>query len=57
VPCVFPDFHSTINPEELFRKIFGQNGFKMSGFSNFEDFAEADYGFAGASGASTVVKP
>jgi hypothetical protein len=27
----------------------------MSGFSNFEDFADADYGFAGASGASRVI--
>ena len=41
----FQDFHGTIDPEELFRKIFGSGGFNMSGFSNFNDFAESQYGF------------
>lgn len=34
-------YQSTVDPEELFRKIFGDQGFK----SNFEDFAESQYGF------------
>ncbi|XP_058793790.1 protein tumorous imaginal discs, mitochondrial-like isoform X2 [Phymastichus coffea] len=41
-------FKSTINPEELFRKIFGEAGFKSGGFSDFEDFAESNYGFGAA---------
>lgn len=41
-------FKSTINPEELFRKIFGEAGFKSSGFSDFEDYAESKYGFGAA---------
>lgn len=38
-------FRSTINPEELFRKIFGDAGFQSGMFGDFEDFAESKYGF------------
>jgi DnaJ family protein A protein 3 len=38
-----------MSPEELFRKIFGDAGFKMSGFP---DFAESTFGFAPATEAS-----
>lgn len=37
-------YQSTINPEELFRKIFGDQGFR----SQFDDFAESTFGFGGA---------
>ncbi|XP_055628960.1 protein tumorous imaginal discs, mitochondrial isoform X2 [Toxorhynchites rutilus septentrionalis] len=37
-------FRSTIDPEELFRKIFGDGGFK----SGFDDFSDSRYGFGGA---------
>ncbi|XP_063700716.1 protein tumorous imaginal discs, mitochondrial-like isoform X2 [Culicoides brevitarsis] len=37
-------FRSTIDPEELFRKIFGDSAFK----GGFEDFAETQFGFGGA---------
>jgi DnaJ family protein A protein 3 len=43
----FQNFHSNIDPEELFRKIFGNAGFQ-GGFSNFGDFAESNFGFAAA---------
>ncbi|XP_076319570.1 dnaJ homolog l(2)tid, mitochondrial isoform X2 [Tachypleus tridentatus] len=39
----FQGFQSTIDPEELFRKIFGDMGIK-TGFSNF-DFADSQFGF------------
>ncbi|CAM1329660.1 DNAJA3 (predicted), partial [Pycnogonum litorale] len=42
----YQDFQSTIDPEELFRKIFGDAGFKSS-FSDF-NFAESSYGFGQA---------
>lgn len=42
------NFKSNINPEELFRKIFGEAGFRSGGFSDFEDFAESKYGFGAA---------
>lgn len=46
----FENFHGSIDPEELFRKIFGDAGFGgMSGFGNFKDFEESKYGFAPAS--------
>ncbi|XP_064607714.1 protein tumorous imaginal discs, mitochondrial-like isoform X3 [Liolophura sinensis] len=45
----FEGFHSTIDPEELFRKIFGDRGFNMSGFSEDQDYAESKFGFAPAS--------
>lgn len=38
-------YKSTIDPEELFRKIFGEAGFKSDAFS---DFAESQFGFGGA---------
>lgn len=37
-----------MNPEELFRKIFGDAGFNTSGFGGFSDFAESAFGFAPA---------
>ncbi|XP_058460049.1 protein tumorous imaginal discs, mitochondrial-like isoform X1 [Malaya genurostris] len=37
-------FRSTIDPEELFRKIFGDGGFK----SGFDDFSDSRFGFGGA---------
>ncbi|KAI4493848.1 hypothetical protein M0804_002024 [Polistes exclamans] len=39
-------FRSTLDPEELFKKIFGDAGFKSGVFGDFEDFAESKYGFA-----------
>jgi hypothetical protein len=46
----FEHFQSTIDPEELFRKIFGDAGLgSMGGFSNFADFEESKFGFAPAS--------
>jgi len=47
----FESFHSTINPEELFRKIFGEAGFNTSAFGGFTDFAESTFGFAPAAEA------
>ncbi|XP_014224185.1 protein tumorous imaginal discs, mitochondrial-like isoform X2 [Trichogramma pretiosum] len=41
-------FKSTINPEDLFRKIFGDAGFRSGGFGDFDDFAESKYGFGAA---------
>ncbi|XP_050672908.1 protein tumorous imaginal discs, mitochondrial-like isoform X2 [Leptidea sinapis] len=38
-------YKSTIDPEELFRKIFGDAGFKSEAFS---DFAESKFGFGAA---------
>lgn len=38
-------YQSTIDPEELFRKIFGNAGFTKS---TFEDFAESNFGFGEA---------
>lgn len=38
-------FRSTIDPEELFRKIFGDGGFKAGGF---DDFSDSRFGFGGA---------
>lgn len=35
-------YQSTIDPEELFRKIFGEAGF---GRATFDDFAESTFGF------------
>lgn len=39
-------YQSSIDPEELFRKIFGDAGFGKQ--SPFEDFAESSYGFGEA---------
>ncbi|XP_012532337.2 protein tumorous imaginal discs, mitochondrial isoform X2 [Monomorium pharaonis] len=41
-------YRSTINAEELFRKIFGDAGFQSGAFSDFEDFSETKYGFGAA---------
>lgn len=42
-------FRSSIDPEELFRKIFGDAGFRSGGFgTEFEDFAESSFGFGAA---------
>ncbi|XP_021932200.1 protein tumorous imaginal discs, mitochondrial-like isoform X1 [Zootermopsis nevadensis] len=42
-------FRSSIDPEELFRKIFGDAGFKSGRFgTEFEDFAESSFGFGAA---------
>ncbi|XP_046672184.1 protein tumorous imaginal discs, mitochondrial-like isoform X2 [Homalodisca vitripennis] len=39
-------FHSSIDPEELFRKIFGEAGFKANNFG--EEFADSQFGFGAA---------
>jgi len=44
-----------MNPEELFRKIFGDAGFNTSAFGGFSDFAESTFGFAPAEEASTFL--
>jgi len=41
------NFTSNVDPEELFRKIFGEAGFK-TGFGDHEDFAESNFGFGAA---------
>ncbi|XP_011707769.1 PREDICTED: protein tumorous imaginal discs, mitochondrial-like isoform X2 [Wasmannia auropunctata] len=41
-------YRSTVNAEELFRKIFGDAGFQSGAFSDFEDFSETKYGFGAA---------
>ncbi|KAG5311674.1 TID protein, partial [Acromyrmex insinuator] len=41
-------YRSTINAEELFRKIFGDAGFQSGAFNDFEDFSESKYGFGAA---------
>ena len=51
----FENYHGTIDPEELFRKIFGSSGFNFSSSSNFNDFAESQYGFDAASEVSGVI--
>ncbi|KRG03920.1 protein tumorous imaginal discs, mitochondrial isoform X2 [Drosophila mojavensis] len=38
-------FRSTIDPEELFRKIFGEGNFRSN---NFDDFADSKFGFGQA---------
>lgn len=38
-------YQSTIDPEELFRKIFGDAGFTRG---TFDDFAESKFGFGAA---------
>lgn len=46
----FENFHGSIDPEELFRKIFGEAGLGgMGGFGRFTDFEESKFGFAPAS--------
>lgn len=41
-------YRSTINAEELFRKIFGDAGFQSGAFNDYEDFLETKYGFGAA---------
>ncbi|XP_072750992.1 protein tumorous imaginal discs, mitochondrial isoform X2 [Anoplolepis gracilipes] len=41
-------YRSSVNAEELFRKIFGDAGFQSGAFHDFEDFAETTYGFGAA---------
>ncbi|KAL6422204.1 hypothetical protein ACFW04_010908 [Cataglyphis niger] len=41
-------YRSSVNAEELFRKIFGDAGFQSGAFNDFEDFAETTYGFGAA---------
>ncbi|XP_059479801.1 protein tumorous imaginal discs, mitochondrial isoform X2 [Neocloeon triangulifer] len=41
------NFTSNVDPEELFRKIFGEAGFK-TGFGDYEDFAESHFGYGAA---------
>lgn len=38
-------YQSTIDPEELFRRIFGEAGFGKTGF---DDFADSKFGFGAA---------
>lgn len=45
-------YQSTIDPEELFRKIFGSAGF---GKSSFDDFADSKFGFGAAEEASIFI--
>jgi DnaJ family protein A protein 3 len=53
------DFHSTIDPEELFRKIFGNAGFggrnPFGDPSSQEDFSESVYGYGAAQEVSTII--
>ena len=42
-------FRGRMDPEELFRQIFGDHGFRMSGYDDFDDFVDSDFGFATAS--------
>ncbi|XP_063416504.1 protein tumorous imaginal discs, mitochondrial-like isoform X1 [Mytilus trossulus] len=51
----FENFHGSIDPEELFRNIFGQAGFKMGGaggFNDFTDYESSKWGFAPATEAT-----
>lgn len=41
-------FKSTVDAEELFRRIFGDHGMNSNPFSDFEDFAESKFGFGSA---------
>jgi len=49
-------FHGRMDPEELFRRIFGDRGFDMSGFDDFDEFVGSDYGFATASHVRFAVR-
>ncbi|XP_023216077.1 protein tumorous imaginal discs, mitochondrial-like [Centruroides sculpturatus] len=46
----FQGFQSTIDPEELFRKIFGDFGLNMG----FQDFAESQFGFGSSKEVNTI---
>ncbi|XP_029673888.1 protein tumorous imaginal discs, mitochondrial-like isoform X2 [Formica exsecta] len=41
-------YRSSVNAEELFRRIFGDAGFQSGAFNDFEDFTETTYGFGAA---------
>ncbi|XP_063988027.1 protein tumorous imaginal discs, mitochondrial-like isoform X1 [Diachasmimorpha longicaudata] len=41
------NFRASVNPEELFRKIFGEDGFKAH-FNDQDDYADSKYGFGSA---------
>lgn len=45
-------YKATIDPEELFRKIFGDAGFKSEAFS---DFAESQFGFGASQEVSVWI--
>ena len=42
------NFQSTVDAEELFRKIFGDHGMNVNPFGDFEDYAESKFGFGSA---------
>lgn len=46
-------YKSTIDPEELFRKIFGDAGFKSEAFS---DFAESQFGYGASQEVSFILR-
>ena len=48
-------FRSSVNPEELFRKIFGEGGFQSNIFNDFEDYQETKYGFGAAQEVSIYI--
>ena len=50
------DFHSQVDPEELFRKIFGDFGQRGGGFGGDFDqnFEESRYGFGASQEASFI---
>jgi len=49
----FEGYQQTVNPEELFRNIFGDRGFNTGNFSDNKGFAESIFGF-GASEEITM---
>lgn len=48
-------YQSNVDAEELFRKIFNQNGFENNG-SFEEDFADSKFGFGAAEEVMTIFK-
>lgn len=42
------NFQSTVNAEDLFRKIFGDAGFQTADFSEHEDYGDSRFGFGSA---------
>lgn len=47
-------FRSNIDPEELFRKIFGDAEFNANKFTEHEDYADSAYGFGSAQEVNRV---
>ncbi|XP_013385706.1 protein tumorous imaginal discs, mitochondrial-like isoform X1 [Lingula anatina] len=41
----FEGYHSNVDPEDLFRKIFEDMGYKMGGFDDYQDFTSSPFGF------------